>query len=830
MNQTKRAPHLWRRGWPLLLLTALVAIFFWRVVLLGHVLVPADLLEAFWPWNAVLPASLGTHNQYISDVVDSQYPARAVAVHLLRSGQWPLWDPYTSAGRPLATQPIYALSFPLSFVLLLLPLDWGFTALAMLRVFIAGAATFAFLRELKLGRSAAILGGIVFAFNGFLVVWLNATAGRTLAMAPLVFWTGARLLRRPNMKNAALLALSVATLISAGFLAVALYVLYALAAYVAFRAATELWSSRRWRDVAQKLALCGLSILIGITLVAPMLWSFLDHMDRTSYDESREGSGTSFERTTHLIRYLIPDYYGRPQTRDDYDTYPEHTGYVGILPLFLAALALALARRRKTVWFFAGLGGLALGMVYGAPFNRLIALLPGLGINSPTRMRSIVAFCVAVLAALGLDSLQRQAPARHRRTVWVVLGTLVVAQLTVIGTTERVWTLHTSGATAIDGWLWQALGLDRLQRPLFTRTLWLLWQQEKLHHPLFERALFYALWLLTSVALLAAWAKGFLSRRALCIGAVLLVSLDLLGWGASYNRPIPPDLVFPSTPGIEFLQSDPELFRMTGLDLVFLPNTPSVYGLQSIAGHDPLAPDRYRQALRRIDPNARFGVRGTWLQLSVETTDFSSPLLDLLNVKYLADEPGAPHDDRITADGTWVRAYEGPDLTIYENAEVLPRALLVSQAEVVADPAVILDRLASGELDPRRLALVEETLPHPLSGIEGSHPQPEIVTYEATRVVVRAQTPEPALLVLGEMDAPGWQATLDGQPADVYRANYLFRGVFLPAGSHEVTFTYRPRPYLLGQVVRLGGVLVLVLGWVWERWRRRAAGEEGRDA
>jgi uncharacterized membrane protein YfhO len=57
---------------------------------------------------------------------------------------------------------------------------------------------------------------------------------------------------------------------------------------------------------------------------------------------------------------------------------------------------------------------------------------------------------------------------------------------------------------------------------------------------------------------------------------------------------------------------------------------------------------------------------------------------------------------------------------------------------------------------------------------------------------------------------PGWTCTVDGQPAPIHRANFLFRAVALPAGNHEVRFVFEPGSYRWGKrisVMALIGVL-----------------------
>ena len=66
-------------------------------------------------------------------------------------------------------------------------------------------------------------------------------------------------------------------------------------------------------------------------------------------------------------------------------------------------------------------------------------------------------------------------------------------------------------------------------------------------------------------------------------------------------------------------------------------------------------------------------------------------------------------------------------------------------------------------------------------------------------------------LVLSEIFYPGWRATIDGSPANVYRANYLFRAIPLPAGPHRIELSFMPDSFLVGATISLGATLFLVL-------------------
>lgn len=75
---------------------------------------------------------------------------------------------------------------------------------------------------------------------------------------------------------------------------------------------------------------------------------------------------------------------------------------------------------------------------------------------------------------------------------------------------------------------------------------------------------------------------------------------------------------------------------------------------------------------------------------------------------------------------------------------------------------------------------------------------------------MEANLDAPGALVLADAWYPGWQVTIDGRPAPLLRANYLFRAVLLPAGQHRVQFEYRPASLRTGAGVSLAAAVFLL--------------------
>src|SRR5262249_4711109 len=79
--------------------------------------------------------------------------------------------------------------------------------------------------------------------------------------------------------------------------------------------------------------------------------------------------------------------------------------------------------------------------------------------------------------------------------------------------------------------------------------------------------------------------------------------------------------------------------------------------------------------------------------------------------------------------------------------------------------------------------------------------------YEPNRIQLSVGAGPAGYLVLTDVWFPGWTCEVDGQPTPVFRANYLFRGIELPAEAKHVEFRFEPESYHLGRLISL-----LVLG------------------
>jgi hypothetical protein len=190
-----------------------------------------------------------------------------------------------------------------------------------------------------------------------------------------------------------------------------------------------------------------------------------------------------------------------------------------------------------------------------------------------------------------------------------------------------------------------------------------------------------------------------------------------------------------------------------------------------------------------------------------------APVVFVLQGLSLVDERTGAHTSvTVSPRGDFRRLHSG-DVKIYERTEALGRAWLVHGVQPAADDDAALRTLADPSFDPRRTVAVEGSLMPQAPGATQEGEGVKVLEYSPERVRLRADVRHPAMLVLADAFYPGWQATVDGAPAPILRANLIFRAVALEPGSHEVLFSYEPRSWRWGILVSLA-MLVLLAGGI----------------
>jgi hypothetical protein len=754
-------------------------------------------------WRDLTPVAADRWSFATGDFSQQFYAFARYEATRLQSGQVPLWDPYIYAGHPFLADIQSAVFYPLSLLTMLLTAVKGFSyrALEMEAIghfFLAALFTYLLARRLTRSRTGGIAAAIAFAFSGYLTsypplqlailethVWLPLilllldVAGERLDTASGAPWAALR------WAVAAGLALGVALL--AGHPQSGLLVGYAGLAFGLFRfwprpaqtlsgrdcgappqSSVRSFSAWRW-----PLALLAVFGLVGTGIAAIQLipsWELVRLSTRVGLPFDEAGSGfTPYD----LLQPIFPALGGNVPAL-----------YFGVLPLGLAILALITVRRDPAE------PRTAHRMIAFLGWTVVVAVLISFG-------KHIAAYSIPYLLAPGWKLFRGQ----ERTIVWAVLALALLSGYGMAWLSRRWADLRAEPAEE-----------PGISMPVKSRRGWtegpdgvlaLAYVAGAAGALLLALVFFVGyqsghdnLWGFTSAAMTMAMflLLAFLavrSRQPALLLAVLV--LDLFTYHPRLHA-VPANQV-DLTPYRLLLAApldDGSIFRIANED-VLPENSGLLYDLEDVNGASPMqlgGYERWRQALP---------VERAWR---------------LLNVKYVVswrEYLEAPAERLAEAPGR-----DGKPVYLYRLQEVGPRAWLVGEALAEPDPESALQRLSSGDFDPSRQVL----LPAVPSGFEEAGQCNGEVAYrrrEPERMVLDVSSERPCILVFSELYYPGWQATVDGEPSPILRADGVLRAIAVTPGSHQVDLAYRPASVLWGAMISLIA-LVAATAWLAGSW------------
>ncbi len=770
-----------------IVLAAVLFIFLHESLIGGKGLVPADGVLHHPPWNQTERPS----NYLLGDQYSTFIPQHEFVHQEILLGHFPLWDPYLDCGKPNLGSIQGALLFPINLVLMPLDPFYASGPAAFLKLFLAGLFTMLYLRLLGVSDTAAFLSGLVFSLSGFMIVWLGHPHVNCAMWLPLLlYFIEKSFLRLPgqtaNVFSGEILRAWIGFAVTYGLVLLGghpptmvhltiLAVVYFLFHLTKYRRAQPFW----------RLGMFMGSLAMGFILAAPQLLPYLEYYQHSSTTMASAALHRWSTTLTpgSLLFFLFPHLAGSPTEgfEDlakvlglvDLPNFNERTGYVGILPLMFAIWAIAFRRCRFT-WFYSLIIIASLLVIFGIPpLAAIISKLPVLCDINQTRLLLFVGFGVAVLAGLGWDTFRRRS--ERRKMLFATIAFWVTVSVVMM-------------------WVWSAVG------PKFQ-------ELDESHRTFVLKQFLLLAGGVVASGVLVLWPGrwGNWLPPAVCLA---WTAFDLLWFGMAYNPAIPRDRYYPSTPGIEWLRADHSVFRILGAGGTLVPNSAEVYGLNDVRGIDFMSVQRYEELMTGNSGDFVFYLYAASLP----------DALPLLNVKYLL----LPR--QMGLNPQFFELVYSDGMAIYKYNACEQRALAVFNTRV-SNPATILDEVRSGRFDPQQVLLLEEE-PKVVAGEEtniaetNTNVSVRFTSYQADEVSIEASLPRPGFLLLLDAYFPGWIAAVNGQPTKIYRADYNFRAVALPAGKSMVHFVYRPKSLRLGMALSATGWLTLIGAWFWSRKRQ----------
>jgi len=299
------------------------------------------------------------------------------------------------------------------------------------------------------------------------------------------------------------------------------------------------------------------------------------------------------------------------------------------------------------------------------------------------------------------------------------------------------------------------------------------------------------------------WTKvnQFKVRQAIVLVGLILNTIGLSAT-ARTALTVQPYFDFPNTELTDFLVKHPGRV-LSVVEHVLKPNANIVYGISSLRVHNPIQPARFAEFTQLCGSKLDEFRNQSYCSVT--------SLVDLASVKYLVGQfkpvPLRYKLIHTTSEG----------INVYENPASLPEAYFVSSCVSAQSKAEAKAIVSSTRFDPRRQVVFENALAAPqfrhLSLTSEVLSPLQLERRSGNDLVVKSISSVAGCVVLTDTFYPGWQATVDGKETTIFRANFLFRGVFVPAGEHIVRFTYLPWSFVLGVALAVcaWGIVVFFL-------------------
>lgn len=818
-----------------------VLVELWSPIVHGGWFMPGDIGQ-MWTITRLAGVPVQPHNGLPGDVYQGLVPYLRFDISHIQAGHLPLWNPYDGNGQPFLANGQSAVFSPFTAVYYVFGLRIGLVLVAALKLWLAGFGTYLLLRRHRLGDAAAVVGGALFAYAGFHLVWLDyQDIVSVSALLPWALLAVRAVLdrsgdRSPSRRRRRLAVAGLAAVVGAMGLSGQPEVLtfdgLLVVAYAAFFLVVEDRPLRERLKTGARLVGSG---VLGLSLAAAALLPLEQYegsSGRALLSATTESQVVPGFPAYTLPIVAFPNLFGGPQfTYDDaalygrYErsNYAEVTGVsVGLLGVCLAPLGLApivegMVRRRRRrrrpgdatrdgpapaptpvplAWF--ALAGLVVDglLLYDRTVGGWWWHIPRIGAAVLNRSQDIGLLCLATLAAVGLHwVLDAGRGQRTGRLAALGAGSVVVGAGMVLWAHQLRSSLHATGTAAAE-----AVVHGNLE---------------------FETAAVAGLVVVVAAgtALRPVWARDLVLLGA---GALAFCSNGLVM--RSYNTTVPSTLVYPRTPAARAVQklTRGELTVFPGSSFPW-PDTNLAYGLSDVGSFDPLD-EEWQVALYTR-------VFGTVDQKGPDQAPSCLAGLQTFGVQYVVGSSGPFAADAAGPGGSGQSGGSagpgGSGGVVTGTVAGVPYAsipdsgpvALVGDGVTVPGDGTALRIVSSCGFDPNGVVVLDPSAFRPddrtkapkLPSSAAPAGRFRVVERDQTSMTVTTSATRPSWLLVRQTWAPGWSATVDGRPATVHRADVAFQAVRVPAGRHVVVLRYAPAVVPLGEGWSLAALVVLLV-------------------
>lgn len=780
---------------PIVILIFITVIFFWKVFIKGYIPFPGDLLlTQYAPWRhasygGYVAGAIPSKDQYF-DVIRELYPWKTLVIEELKKGTVPLWNPYNFSGSPLLANYQSQVFYPLTVVYFLLPQITAWTIMVISQPILGSIFMYLYATEIGLASPAAILTALLFNFSSFANVWMEfTTVWHTILWLPLLLYIVERSVKQRKLFlwQQLLFIFALFSSITGGhpqdvinsFL---IFLIYTTARILSVKE----WSFRE--KVLFIIHPLPLIIIIPFLLAAPQLLPTIE-LFRNSARVSHDYAFVINNLIVQLWQLpLLPvaDFFGNPATKSAiFGDYVLKTLSIGITGFFFAVISLFSPVKSWHKTFFLCTAVTILLLTVRNPLSELFYRypIPILSTGTPTRILFVLTLSLSVIAGIGFDETlkSKHIPLKAIALAWFIIGMLWVMVI-----------LHPAlGNTVVT-----PAALSTMKRSMTLATA------------------------LLGIVSLATLASSF--KKELLYIAILVCTSELFYSFTKFNPFVPKLFAYPGNNLITFLKSRTGIDRFWGYGTGQIEaNFATQEHLFSPDGTDPLNLAWYNTFIQSsrdghiTDTFTRSTRSDAKLQpgygdSDLPSNEFRLRLMDMMGIKYILDRTENPKGYGTFPQKRFKEIWRQDDWIVYENLLVAPRFFITSDVRGYASDKDFENQLFANTFYPDKTVLLKDqdfqSLPH----FTQSTSQTSLVSYTPKRIEFQVVSDSPQFFYISDTYDTGWTSQTNNKPARVYKANYAFRGVVVPAGQSRVSFTYRPQSFSTGVQISAVGIIISI--------------------
>lgn len=686
----------------------------------------------------------------------------------------PLWNPYIFGGSPFLGNPTSSMFYPLNVFFMIFPVKIMFGYMFIIDTFLIGLFTYLFARIINVSKFSSFITAIIIMFSGPMLTLIfpgHLINFDTFIWFPLILLFYELAITRQKMVYGVTASVPIALSLLAGASQIAVFSLFSSFAYYLLRTIMSIPSDHKFTYFSKAGLTFFLSIAIGFLLSAIQI---IPSSEFSGLSARAQGISYQFAsdfslHPKQLISFLLPYFFGNPKngTYWGVGNFWELNGYIGIVPLLLAPIAI-LRKKSQHILIFSALGSFALFFSFGKfsfVFPFFYDHFPIFNsFRVPARFLYVYGFSVSILAGIGMDLLIKKLIKRNISLIFVKI-ILLVGSIFLIAS---LISYYKGGILFYEKFILKntyAVGVN--------------------HNNLFadftKGIMLFSIFLICFSIFVFLKLKNRINTISLKSLLALTIILDL--WIFNYqiisfkkNSDMYGEPNF-----IKEIKKDSEIFRIFDKTNLYLPSAER-NKIENITGVHSLYIRDYRDFIWSIGEHANTPYESFFQINKIEHSIF----LDLLNVKYII-----------------------ADNKLIKNTSFLPRAYIVPNA-IVLSKQETLDKLKSKDFDPKNRVVLQKNPSIKLNN-QSSYKKVEIVNREPNKIQLRTSLDNPGFLVLSEIYYPGWKAYDNGKATEIYKADYILRSISLKKGRHEIIFIYSPDSYKTGLTISLSAFLLLLL-------------------